>query len=87
MFEIGSRVRLRSFDGTCDTPADTVPSEDYWRLIGTTGTVRNRQSSREAQPRVLVQFHADVASMGLDCHNPIENALWVCEGDLASEPG
>ncbi len=34
-----TRVRLKSFDGTIRGPANIPPNEDYWRLIGSTGTV------------------------------------------------
>lgn len=79
----GSRVRLVTFQGS---PAPTEPpraDEDYWRLIGTCGTVVDDRTPTWSQaPRCLVQFDDPPSRHGLACHNPVPDALWIALSDL-----
>lgn len=76
----GSRVVLQSFNGSAKAPADCKPSDNYWRLIGSTGTVITHAN---ALGRVLVRFDEDVAARGVACHNPEPNSLLIAKSDLA----
>ena len=76
----GKRVVLKTFNGAAEGPPDGNSSDDYWRLIGSSGTVR---SPANAQGRVLVRFDEDVAARGLACHNPEPNSLLIAATDLA----
>ncbi|MES2610892.1 MAG: hypothetical protein V4679_11670 [Pseudomonadota bacterium] len=77
---LGRRVMLQRFNGTTEGPPDGKPSGDYWRLIGSKGTVLGPAN---AQGRVLVHFDEDVAARGLACHNPEPNSLLIAVSDLA----
>lgn len=83
-----TRVRLFKFNGTTSSEDECDPGENYWKLIGLEGKVvrdPNEASlySRHAlEPRVLVVFDTDIKSMGLHCHNSIENSLWILVSDL-----
>lgn len=79
---INSRVVLRSFNGCSSSPADCCSDEDYWKLIGGTGTVVDASKAASRLGRVLVQFDAEVTALGLACHNAIPNSLYILEGDL-----
>ena len=81
MLPIQSRVVLQSFNGIKSAPADCRPNENYWLLVGARGTV---VESANATGRVLVQFDISVSDLGLSCHNPIPNSLYVPESDLES---
>jgi len=77
-------VRLISFNSENEAPHDVEPRENYWLLIGQTGTVVKDQPPRGVEAgRVLVQFGCNVKALGLECHNEVENALWISKGDLA----
>ena len=79
MIKRHQRVRLASFNGTA-APLDPSPDGDnFWRLIGQSGTVVHEKNDRS---RYLVRFDISVASQGLHSHNPIENTLWILESDL-----
>lgn len=67
----GSRVVLQSFNGFAKAPADGKPADNYWRLIGSAGTVLTHAN---ALGRVLVRFDEDVAARGVACHNPSPTA-------------
>lgn len=77
----GTRVVLQCFNGTTEGPPGRKPSDDYWRLIGSTGVVLEPTNARG---RVLVRFDEDVAALGLACHNPEPNSLLIAESDLAA---
>ncbi len=79
MLELNHRVQLRSFNGTEVSPNDCTPEENYWRLIGESGTIVEVVNHRK---RVLVQFDQPVSVQGLHCHNPIKNSLYILESDL-----
>lgn len=85
------RVTLRSFQGAKCAPKEQRLGEDYWQLIGYSGTVVDSDDSPVGRlasgPRVLVQFDVDPAALGLHCHNPVARSLWVQETDLADEAG
>jgi hypothetical protein len=77
--EIGSRVQLATFQGSRHPPADCDPRENYWKLIGHSGTVLARLTTPE---HVLVDFDTSVSSFGLHCHNPEPNSLRIKWTDL-----
>lgn len=86
--EVYARVKLISFRGTVDRSADCPSSEDYWRLIGSTGTVlqdpdeEGVYASFSTEKRVLVEFDSNIIDLGLHCHNKFKNSLWILESDL-----
>jgi hypothetical protein len=86
--EIGNKVLLKSFNGTTVPDENTQPNENYWKLIDTTGTVVQDPNQEgiyakfSNERRVLVQFDKSVKSFNLDCHNNVENSLWINVKDL-----
>ena len=76
---MGQKVRLKSFNGKLIAPKRTSAEEDYWALIGQSGEI---VAPKNEQGRFLVKFDVSVQSLGLACHNPIENALYILESDL-----
>lgn len=79
MLEIGTRVKLNKFNGTIGTPKDCTERENYWSLIGESGTVIQPKNSRS---RVLIQFENIEKLKSLHCHNEVENSLWILETDV-----
>jgi membrane protein implicated in regulation of membrane protease activity len=79
MLSLNCRVILLSFNGILSTPEHCEPSENYWELIGERGTVIEKVNERG---RVLVKFDNTVSDLGLQCHNPIPNSLYILETDL-----
>lgn len=84
------RVVLKSFKGAHTSPPETRPEDRYWRLIGYAGTVLSEDDASEIGrhargPRVLVQFDESVTALGLACHNPVPNSLWIFVSDLQEE--
>lgn len=77
----GTRVRLKSFNGTGSSPDGCRPEEDYWRLIGQMGEV---VAPGYDAARVWVRFDLPVRDFGLHCHNPIENSLYILTTDLVA---
>ena len=85
---LGTKVKLKSFNGTMKPEKDCSPSENYWILIGCKGEIV--QDPKQKDPyanfsnklRLLVKFENNVVSLGLECHNNIENSLWILESDL-----
>lgn len=77
--EVFSKVKLSSFNGEITPPKGCDPSENYWALIGATGTIVKPKNERG---RVLVKFDNDVCSFGLHCHNEIPNSLLILPTDL-----
>ena len=87
---IGERVELVSFDGHLQAPENTDPREDYWKLSGALGSVVELGPEEQLaffHGRVLVQFDIDVAALGLECHNPMPNSLWILKSDLRGLSG
>lgn len=76
---MNKKVRLKSFNGNIQAPKGTIPEENYWALIGHCGEIIEPRNERG---RVLVKFDLSVCSLGLACHNPIENSLYILESDL-----
>lgn len=74
-----SPVILRRFNGTLLPPDKCRPGENYWALIGETGTVVETVNARD---RVLVKFNTSVSGRGLHCHNPEPNSLYILQTDL-----
>ena len=79
MIRIGAAVELVTFQGEVSAPEDCDRAENYWKLIGERGTVRDVENSGK---RVLVVFENDVASQGLHCHNEVPNSLYLKGSDL-----
>lgn len=75
------RVVLASFHGQLEAPVDGRPQENYWRLIGAHAGVL---APADERGRVLVRFDVSVVDLGLACHNPVPNSLYVLTGDLRS---
>lgn len=87
---IGEKVELVTFQGLRKAPENVCAQEDYWKLAGTTGNILElgpEDQSAFHHGRVLVQFDLDVASLGLECHNPTPNSLWILKSDLRGLSG
>lgn len=86
--KIGQKVKLKRFNGTLKPDDNCPPYENYWQLIGSIGIIvqdpneKDQYASFSEKPRLLVQFKKDVKSLGLECHNNVENCLWIFESDL-----
>jgi hypothetical protein len=86
--QIGNRVKIISFNGTLKADDYCLPNENFWKLIGSIGQIvkdpdeKDQYASFSDKPRLLVQFEKDVRSLGLECHNKIDNSLWILESDL-----
>jgi len=76
---MNKKVRLKSFNGKLQAPRGTIQEENYWKLIGHCGNIIEPRNERG---RVLVKFDHSVCSLGLACHNPIANSLYILESDL-----
>ena len=85
----GVRVRLVSFDGKRTRHVGTPPNEDYWKLVGASGTTVESEEERRHFPirgrkaRVCDQFDPDLAELGLEAHNRVKNSLWIRCSDLS----
>jgi hypothetical protein len=77
--QIGQKIKLQTFNGENEPPEDCEPSENYWLLIGKTGTIVDLKNE---QSRVLIQFDEPVNNLGLHCHNSIPNSLLILSKDL-----
>ncbi len=77
--EIGSRVKLITFDGSSIPPVNCDPRENYWELIGQSGQVVEHFSQQE---RALVVFENPVSNFNLYCHNQVPNSLRIKWADL-----
>jgi hypothetical protein len=87
---IGERVELVTFLGFRQSPEKVCSREDYWKLSGATGSIVElgpEEQSAFFYGRVLVQFDVDVAGLGLECHNPTPNSLWILKSDLRGLSG
>jgi hypothetical protein len=87
--KIGDRVKLISMNGKTSGKRHEDFAEDYYKLIGETGTIQQDPEEKAVyahfsqQPRVLVRFDKDLmASYGLYTHNNVENSLWILTNDL-----
>ena len=84
MIKENTKVKLKTFNGTSDSEPDCDDSENYWKLIGFTGAIAQdpNEANLNSGNRFLVKFDADIQSLGLHCHNNVENSLWILESDL-----
>ena len=84
----GSRIKLNTFNGTKTSPSRCDLKEDYWKLIGIEGVVIQdpfkccKYESSSNERSVLVKFDVCLESLGLCCHNGVENSLWIPVPDL-----
>lgn len=76
---LGTKVRLTSFNSEKSPPKDCEPSENYWLLVGETGKVIKEKNSNS---RLLIKFDVTVSDLGLHCHNEVPNSLYILESDL-----
>jgi hypothetical protein len=77
--DVGSKVKMNTFNETLVSPEKCDSSEDYWSLVGSTGSITKPENSRG---RFLVTFDIDVARLGLHCHNEVPNSLLILVSDL-----
>lgn len=87
-FKIGDVVVLKSFLGLEIAPPHVKARENYWNVIGNSGTVvgdetKFKMPRHERGERVLVKFNQDLKGIGLESHNEVENSLWIFVSDLA----
>ena len=73
-------VRLKTFLGTKNSPDDVGKSDDYWKLIGQSGTVIDDKLTDKE--RVLVLFDKNLDDFQLPNHNQIKNSLMIKKSDL-----
>jgi hypothetical protein len=78
--DVSTRIKLQSFNGTLMAPLGTQPSDNYWLLVGSTGTIH---SFNQKLQRYLITLDNSVLSLGLHCHNPVPNSLYILATDLA----
>ena len=80
----GQKFELTSFNGTIHPDSDCEEKENYWKLIGQTGTLIKFAEEIDFgdRNRVLIQFDNDIRQQGLECHNPEPNAIWILKTDL-----
>ncbi|GLQ18001.1 hypothetical protein [Maritalea porphyrae] len=83
--KVGDRVRLASMLGTTSPPSDVEAHENYWKLIGEAGQLLEEGTENDFLGRFLVRFDENVTSLGLECHNPIPNTLWILSTDLEAK--
>ncbi|MEM1298542.1 MAG: hypothetical protein AAGH68_04615 [Pseudomonadota bacterium] len=86
-FKVGDRVRLAAFHGTMPPNRAVRDNENYWRLIGTLGTVVRADLgmhpfSKDRGEQVLVQYDVDPLTLGLECHNELPRSLRSFVSDL-----
>ena len=65
-----------------DLASAAPPREDYWELTKCEGIVVSNDALDKLDrhirgARVLVKLDVDVRKLGLHCHNPVENALYL----------
>jgi len=77
--DVESKVKLITFNGEINSIEECDPTENYWILVGKTGTIIQPENIRQ---RVLVKFDENVSELGLHCHNPIPNSLLILNSDL-----
>ena len=76
---VESKVKLVTFNGETNSVEICDPTENYWILVGKTGTIVQPENIRK---RVLVKFDESVSELGLHCHNQIPNSLLILTSDL-----
>jgi len=85
----GDRVKIVTMDGTTKPRNVRDHAENYWKLLGEAGTIKqdprekNLYAHFSVEPRVLVKFDKDIImAYGLYSHNSIKNSLWILVSDL-----
>jgi hypothetical protein len=73
-------VRLKTFLGTKIPTSDVDKSDDYWKLIGQSGTVID--DNLTDKEKVLVLFDKDLNDFQLASNNPIKNSVIINKSDL-----
>lgn len=76
----GTKVKLKSFLGKPVSLRKVEERENYWKLIGETGTVI--QGAQIEHGRVLVLFDKNLDKFNIENHNPVKNSLWIKKSDL-----
>lgn len=81
----GQKFELKTFNGTTSADEECSKNENFWLLIGETGTLVNfaHELNFHNENRVLIQFDIDVNAKGLECHNEKPNSLWILSSDLS----
>ncbi len=85
--KLTQKVIVKSFNGEANGPDDVKPNENYWLLLGETGTVVSLNAGQWLQKRhgedvYLIQFNTDLHEAGLEAHNEVPNSLWFRGSDL-----
>ena len=82
----GKKYKLVSFNGTIKSDETCDPNENYWALIGHSGTLINfaQELNFNNQNRVLFKFDQEIIKFGLESHNSEPNSLWILKTDLES---
>ena len=84
----GRKVRLMTFEGLSTAPRGCAPERNYWKLIGSEGSVildpfKCCKDDRYSDERkLLVVFNVSFESLGLCSYQKNENSLWVPVTDL-----
>lgn len=89
--KIGKIVKLDTYNGSKASAPGYDPKENYWKLIGCKGVIikdpftcaKYPDEALRNERRVLVKFECSLNSLGLYCHNDIENSLWILVTDLS----
>jgi hypothetical protein len=75
--EINNKVILNTFLGTKASIEKVDARENYWKLVGQTGTILERKNNR-----VLVKFDSKIDQFKLENHNLVKDSLWILSSDL-----
>ena len=84
----GRKVRLITFKGLSTAPRGSASEGNYWKLIGSEGSVildpfKCCKDDRYSDERkLLVVFDISFESLGLCSYQKNENSLWVPVTDL-----
>jgi hypothetical protein len=85
----GRKVKLITYKGSITAPGDCAPEENYWKLIGSEGSIildpfKCCKDDRYSDERkLLVVFDVTFEFFGLCAHQKNENSLWVPVTDLS----
>lgn len=77
--EPGTKVKLNTFNGSSHSSTNCKPQENYWALIGYTGTILDFDVQLN---RYLVQFDRSPQEFGLHCHNSEPQSIYILGSDL-----
>ncbi len=82
----GDKVILRSFFGTKTSNEAVEDQYNYWKLIGSLGTIKEIREKHSFYPekgeQALVQFD-NLDNLQLVAHNKAPNSLWCFVTDLS----